>query len=327
MLGKLCLKYLLKVCKMKRKGIFVRRSSSNHLSGLQEAPQFTTPWASSCPAATRYKLTPQQSIPTTACSAVVRESQCGQVWQFLGAYTGAAMLAVWQWLVPWPTILCGHNQAGLRHGWCPSRAPVCLSCREPGQGGRLRWRALLWRRCAVVYFFWHCMMHHTVLGCCMIHMQQPPSSLFPFFVARALPSSPWKFWLYLLTISMQAPDPSPRPRGPFCLGSQLLMQEIYFLPRPPRQGSCFGGWNVLAKSDVSDGRDRTKSLQSNKDQHEHTELRAKLLDHFLRSNKHNINQFEIRQSSDIRQSSETAQHDFGRKDSIWTSSTRILQKW
>jgi len=37
-------------------------------------------------AATRYKLTPQQSIPTTNYSAVVRESQCGQVWQFLGAY-------------------------------------------------------------------------------------------------------------------------------------------------------------------------------------------------------------------------------------------------
>jgi len=86
MLGKWCLKYLSTVCKMKRKGIFVRRSSSNHRSGLQEAPQFATTWACSCPAATRYMLTPQQSVPTTACSAVVRESQCGQVCQFLGAY-------------------------------------------------------------------------------------------------------------------------------------------------------------------------------------------------------------------------------------------------
>ena len=58
----------------------------HHEAGLQEAPQFATPWASSCPAATRYKLTSQQSIPTTACLAVVRESQCGRVWQFLGAY-------------------------------------------------------------------------------------------------------------------------------------------------------------------------------------------------------------------------------------------------
>ena len=47
---------------------------------------FSTPWASSCPVATRYNLTPQYSIPTTVCSAVVRESQCGRVWQFLGAY-------------------------------------------------------------------------------------------------------------------------------------------------------------------------------------------------------------------------------------------------
>ena len=65
----------------------------------------------------------------------------------------------WQWLIPWPTIPCGHNQTGPQHGWCLSRAPVCLSYQEPGHCGRLRLRALLWRRCAVVYFFGHwCIM-------------------------------------------------------------------------------------------------------------------------------------------------------------------------
>ena len=49
---------------------------------------------------------------------------------------------------------------------------------SPGTAGGLRWRALLWRSCAVVYSVWHCMMHHAVLCCCTIRMQQPPPSLF-----------------------------------------------------------------------------------------------------------------------------------------------------
>ena len=42
-------------------------------SGLQEETKFATPWASSCPAATRYNLTPQYSIPTTVSLAVVKK--------------------------------------------------------------------------------------------------------------------------------------------------------------------------------------------------------------------------------------------------------------
>jgi len=66
---------------------FSQHSSWNHRSRLQEEPLYTTPWASSCPVTARYRLTPQQSIPTTASSTVVREPQRGRVWQFLGTRT------------------------------------------------------------------------------------------------------------------------------------------------------------------------------------------------------------------------------------------------
>jgi len=119
--------------------------------------------------------------------------QCGRVWQFLGAYNRSSHVGCLAVAGSLTSHTVCHDQAGPQHGWCPSRAPACVSCREPGHGGRLRWRALLWRRCAVVYFFLYCMMHHAVLGCYTKHMQQPPPSLFPLPPQpskRGSPSSP-----------------------------------------------------------------------------------------------------------------------------------------
>ena len=97
-------------------------SSWNHRSGLQEVSQFATPWASSCPAATRYKLTLHQSILTTACSAVVRKSQCGRVSQFFGAYNKSSHVGCL-------AVAGSLNYHAMRSWsgrsltrWCPSRA-------------------------------------------------------------------------------------------------------------------------------------------------------------------------------------------------------------
>jgi len=135
------------VCEMKWKGseFSSRRSSWNHRSRLQEAPLFATPWASSCPAATRYRLTPQQSIPTTACSAVVREPQCGRVWRFLGACNRSshvACLAVAGSLI-YHTVWLRSGRSSTRVMPITRASMAVLPRGSPGHGGRLRWRALL----------------------------------------------------------------------------------------------------------------------------------------------------------------------------------------
>jgi len=82
-------------------GFFSRHSSCNLCSRLHEAPMFATPWASSCPAAAQYRLTPQQRILMTVSSAVLRESHSAGVFGNSSAPApGSAMLAAWRWRVP-----------------------------------------------------------------------------------------------------------------------------------------------------------------------------------------------------------------------------------
>jgi len=141
------LKHPSKVCEMKRKGsVFLsRRSSWNYLSQLHEAPLFATPWASSCPAAARYRLTPQESISTTASSAVVREPQCGRVWQFLGTHTRSSHVGC---LAVAGSLIChtvwSRTGRSSTRGMPIVRAGISVSPRGNCEhGGRLRWRSLL----------------------------------------------------------------------------------------------------------------------------------------------------------------------------------------
>ena len=140
------MKHPSKVCEMKQKGTdFFPDSSWNHCSRLHEALLFDTPWASSCPAAARYRLTPQQSIPMTASSAVVREPQCGRVWQFFGTCTRSSHVGC---LVVAGSLIC-HTMWS-RSGRSSTRVmPIVRASRSVSPRGncecgeRPRWRSPL----------------------------------------------------------------------------------------------------------------------------------------------------------------------------------------
>jgi len=214
---------------MKWKGIFVRRSSSNHRSGLQEAPQFATPWASSCPAATRYGLTPQQSIPTTACLAVVRESQCGQVWQFLGAYNRSShvgCLAVAGSLT-YHTVWSQSGRSSTRV------VPIARASMSVLPGARARLTSSL--ACAPVtplccgLFF--LALYDASCSVGLLHNThalaptQPISFATAAPQATALPSSPWKSRARLFFNFYASSLPKLRTLfALFCLGSRLQFE-------------------------------------------------------------------------------------------------------
>ena len=80
---------------MKRKGVFVL---THQAEPSLRTSRRTVVWYTLgilMTTATRYNPTSHLSIPTTACSAVVTESQCGRVWQFLGAYNHVDSLSGW----------------------------------------------------------------------------------------------------------------------------------------------------------------------------------------------------------------------------------------
>ena len=197
------------------KGFLSRRSSWNHSSRLQEAPQFTTSWPSSCPAAIRYKLNPQQSIPTTACSAVVRESQCGQVWQFLSAYHRSShfgCLAVTGSLTYY-TVWSRSGRSSTRV--MPLRAPACLSCREPGHdfaGVRSCDTTVLW------FTFFGTVW--CIIQCCAAAQNYATALTQPIYFATAAPQATalpswWTRMKLNFNASSQPKLPTLGPFSPF----------------------------------------------------------------------------------------------------------------
>jgi len=201
-----------------------RRSRWNHCSRLQEALQFATSWASSCPAATRYKLTPQQSIPTTACSAVVRESQCGQVWQF-GAYHRSSHVG---------SLALTYNTVWSRSGRSSTRVmPIARASMSVLPGARARLTASLACApvtplyCGVLFFgtVWCIMQCWAAAQNYAAAPTQPISFATAAPQAAAMPS-----WLEIdfFSISMLAPYPSSRPSDLFSLGSRLPSKKLTF---------------------------------------------------------------------------------------------------
>jgi len=217
-----------------------RRSRQKHCSGLQEAPQFATPWVSSCPTATRYNLTPQHSISTTACSAVLRQSQ------YRSNQVGCLELA---------GSLTSHT-VWSRSGRSSTRV---MPIARASMSVLARARQVDSLACAPVTplscgLLLCALMYHAVLGCCTKHMQQPPPSLFP------LPLQPRKPRLGKLSLSragcplnFYASSRPPDPRALFsifCLWGPIPTQEIRILTSTPDpralgrevQHACLPSW-------------------------------------------------------------------------------------